>query len=662
MRLRLPETLVLCSLLLFAAIPSRADWIATGVPVYEPGSEGGAPYLAPDGQGGAFITWEDIRHPSLTDSDVYLQRMTASGTISPGWPGTGLPVCGLSNTQYPVRISPDGFGGVLVAWLDFRSTSPDTAEDPYVQRILADGSVAPGWTDNGVAASHGLDYQDNVAMSPDGEGGAFLAWTDWRDYGTNRVDIYAQHITAAGTIAVGWPADGLPVCVDPSTQAGPWILSDNAGGAIVAWSDLRGGVRATYAQHLLANGSIAPGWLANGLPMAPGRVLNQALRDESGGFYLVTAIVHPTYPGFSDIYAQRMNSDGAPAAGWTASGLRVCGADNYRSGAFVTPDGFGGVLLSWYDYRSSGPGIFAARVSPGGSLVPGWTTDGTLVSEPNSPYSQYQNGQSVAPDGAGGVYVLWKRSDVATSAFIQHLSPSGVVAPGWLPYGARVAPSADQGDASLTSDGDGGAIVSWSEHCCGRTGLYAQRFALDGPVAVELSLASAVVREGRVTLDWFNAGTPVGSAILSRRTESSAWVILTSINSDGTGHLRYEDPSVTPGTRYAYRLNYVESGVERFTAETWVDVPALALALGGLRPNPATGPLTVSFALSTSDPALLEVLDVSGRRLMQREVGSMGAGTHVVRLDEGRSLASGIYWLRLRQGARVLLARGAVMR
>ncbi len=82
----------------------------------------------------------------------------------------------------------------------------------------------------------------------------------------------------------------------------------------------------------------------------------------------------------------------------------------------------------------------------------------------------------------------------------------------------------------------------------------------------------------------------------------------------------------------------------------------------GIRPNPARGnALHVAFALPTAGPARLELLDVSGRRVLAREVGSLGSGQHTVNLAEGRRVAPGIYWVRLTQGASQQRARVAVI-
>jgi len=53
---------------------------------------------------------------------------------------------------------------------------------------------------------------------------------------------------------------------------------------------------------------------------------------------------------------------------------------------------------------------------------------------------------------------------------------------------------------------------------------------------------------------------------------------------------------------------------------------------------------------------------VSGRRVLSREVGSMGAGRHTVNLAQERRVSTGIYWVSLSQGNHQQRARVAVIR
>src|SRR5439155_23841085 len=87
------------------------------------------------------------------------------------------------------------------------------------------------------------------------------------------------------------------------------------------------------------------------------------------------------------------------------------------------------------------------------------------------------------------------------------------------------------------------------------------------------------------------------------------------------------------------------------------------LAIRGITPNPASGGrFRVEFALRDASPARLELMDVAGRTLSTRQVGSLGPGTHALDLPEGSALRPGTYFLRLTQGGREARARAAVLR
>jgi len=107
------------------------------------------------------------------------------------------------------------------------------------------------------------------------------------------------------------------------------------------------------------------------------------------------------------------------------------------------------------------------------------------------------------------------------------------------------------------------------------------------------------------------------------------------------------------------------AGPDAVTYARWagVEEPAVwQLALGGARPNPTRGAIQAWFTLPGRERATLEVLDVAGRRVERREVGSLGAGPHVMTLGGGRAMRPGLYFLRLAQGGRVLHARVALIR
>jgi hypothetical protein len=93
-------------------------------------------------------------------------------------------------------------------------------------------------------------------------------------------------------------------------------------------------------------------------------------------------------------------------------------------------------------------------------------------------------------------------------------------------------------------------------------------------------------------------------------------------------------------------------------------VPADAVfALHGVRPNPVVRHLAVSFSLAGHGSATLELLDVTGRRLLTHAVGDLGVGSHEVELDRDiAGLETGVYLVRLRQGARTAATKICIVR
>ena len=90
---------------------------------------------------------------------------------------------------------------------------------------------------------------------------------------------------------------------------------------------------------------------------------------------------------------------------------------------------------------------------------------------------------------------------------------------------------------------------------------------------------------------------------------------------------------------------------------------APVFALEGASPNPAVGgALTVAFSLKGAEPAELELIDVSGRRVATQEVGSLGPGRHVLNLAEGLRIQPGIYIVRLTEAGHSLTQRVAALR
>jgi hypothetical protein len=95
------------------------------------------------------------------------------------------------------------------------------------------------------------------------------------------------------------------------------------------------------------------------------------------------------------------------------------------------------------------------------------------------------------------------------------------------------------------------------------------------------------------------------------------------------------------------------------TAGTPVGGPSTGLGFHAIRVQPG-GAVIVTFTLPAVSAARLMVVDVTGRRLLDREITGR-EGTQTIHLGETATLPSGIYFLRLTQGAAAATARAAVI-
>lgn len=573
------------ALSLFGDPPALADWPTSSlvnVPVCTAAGAQLGPVVTTDGSGGVILTWSDARAGS-TNYDMYAQHVLASGVVDPGWAANGQAICTATGRQFTPKILSDGAGGAVLTWHDFRN---GTTSDVYAQHVFASGVVDPAWPANGQAICTAAGNQNAIVMVSDEAGGAIMAWRDFRAGTTS--DVYAQHVFGNGQIDPAWPVDGRALCTQPDSQSHPitpTIARDGHGGAIVAWQDFRS--QATfdvYAQHVRANGSLDPAWPVDGRALctaANDQRNPDMVADRAGG-----AIVcwRDSRGGTtSDIYAQHVRADGVVDPGWPVDGQVVCSAVGDQQLPRIAADGAGGALIVWVDSRSvsSGQDLYAQHLLASGMVDPGWPGDGRAVCTAFGT----QINQTVVADGAGGVLVAWQ--DARTSVFdiyLQHVLASGVADPAWPLDGRAVCTAAQSQQLPATlADGSGGAIVAWTDARADFFGdIYAQRVQANGQL---------------------------GGTVVDVPRE-----------------------------------------------------PSLALALDAVRPNPwRGGVLILTFSLQSRRAATLEVIDIAGRRVVTSELEARGPGRGSATIELSRHLTPGVYLVRLRQGGAARLRRFAVI-
>jgi hypothetical protein len=654
---------------LFVSSPAGAQWRPGGVPV-APIDFQDLPRVASDGAGGMYVVWRDHRDLATNSSDVYLQHLTGDGVVAPGWPTLGVPVAASERPEFG-WVASDGFGGALVAWE--KAVSVVSQYDIFLQRILPDGSIAPGWSAGGVPISLAPDFQFFNSVVGDGAGGAYVSWTDHRDANSGDVQAYLTHITADGQLADGWTPDGTMLIQNqPGTRSSRALLEGPGGDVYVLFGDSRlaTALGGTYSViRLTPEGAAAPGWPVDGLPLllgGTGGEYSGLVSDGAGGViagwndfrYGIPAPFVYDY----DIFAQHVFADGTLDPRWPRDGFPVCDDPEPQYNFTMAADGFGGAVFAWEDARSGSywqP--FAHRVQADATLAPGWPVNGRLLSG--------LVGTQIAPfvvaDGSGGLYAFWEQFPVVGYDIgSQHLLAGGERASGWPENGFVIGtPESNDYDPYCISDGKGGALIAYTYGTPAAERVYAQRIAGDGPVSTRVSWIAANAEGGTVTLRWHSAeAAGLRSSVERRPAEPDVWSTRGTPVLQGNDVLEFVDREVVPGT-YAYRLRYADGLDERLSEEIVIEVTgAGSLALGGFRPNPAVGTARVHFTLPDDRPASVEVFDLRGRSVFSRAVGSLGPGTHSIALDGAGALASGVYWIRLVHPERTISVRGVIAR
>jgi hypothetical protein len=187
------------------------QWLANGVALCTAAGEQQYPTTIPDGAGGAIVTWMDARSGNY---DIYAQRISASGAVQ--WPANGAALCTAADDQQFPTIIPDGTGGAIVAWPDYRNGNADI----YVQRISSIGVVQ--WTADGVALCTATGTQATPTIASDNAGGAVVTWYDQR---SGNYDIYAQRADRWGYLGA-----------EPAIVSARDVPNDQGGQVKVSWN------------------------------------------------------------------------------------------------------------------------------------------------------------------------------------------------------------------------------------------------------------------------------------------------------------------------------------------------------------------------------------------------------------------------------------------
>ncbi len=355
---------------------------------------------------------------------------------------------------------------------------------------------------------------------------------------------------------------------------------------------------------------------------------------------------------------QKFSTAGAFVRAWGATGS---GAGQFDRPQDVTVDRWGNVYVAdAYNLRVqsfSADGAFIRAISAPANFLPGPIT-GVAIAPDGTLYCGRNGTESLLQFTTSGTY-LSKCTNLYTSVGGLSFDPSGnllaVDAAGQGVWTLLLPPRIE-----IVSDvrGDAGLQVN----------LRVRRSTAESiaPLTYEVWRRDSPAAPDLRVLTFPSSNQPVYDVAVPTTMNATASAIQYNtfyVRAVLAAHFHEYDSGAQDGYSIDNR-----TGRPRFSAlqpET-EEAPSrerVAFALDGAWPNPGrAGRLPVRFALPDAAPATLELFDLAGRRLARHDVGSLGAGEHVVDAAGDQRLAPGMYLVRLERRGEQRTARAVMAR
>jgi hypothetical protein len=545
--------------------------------------------------GGGFVGWVDGRRG---EPDIYLQRLTPTGSISEGWPVGGIPVCQADRSQNQVDIAPDETGGVFISWQDYREGHGGRV---YVQRISPEGQPASGWPAGGRPANGGTSEQSSPHMAPDGDGGAYLTWCE---RASRRLLLHLTRVSAQGGAVAGWPTSGALITDSLHTVQFSAIVSDSLGNAAVVWQQVDTlGTKSMQAIRVSATMSPATNWILAPRVLVPSAsdIATPALsRIGSDGVLVVSG---ERQPEGSLLRAQRLSLTGAESSPWPPNGCILWSGSVGHAAPSVLPDSSGGAFVAWEGYAGAASDIYLQRISSTGSIVAGWDTAGVpVVASRGTQYAP-----ALQSDGAGGVIVSWvDPTRVATAASLLAARLGGI--------------SLQLIEAKATP---GRARIRWRLQGTTGDSLDVERHVIEG----EWSRIARVAPDSGGVVSVDDGKAPEGVS------------------------LEYRLVMTLEGERIHLAATKVS-----------IPRRPTVLAIHWARSDPARNAVVLFLAVPSAERIDFQLHDVTGRRMASEGVTGFEPGDQEVTFTLPGHIPSGIYFIRVVQAGRSRTTKVALVR
>lgn len=364
--------------------------------------------------------------------------------------------------QFDHQVITASDGNIIVVW---GHGSLGSVIEYHAQKL--DRLNRPMWGENSVLVYDVPLQVYELNITPDDNGGLFLAWSN--NPGTGSTHISVQHISGNGDRV--WDTEINMAGADTSGSGthtrSPACIATPDNGVIVAWGDQNNA--GITIQKIDSSGNLRLG--ATGRQITVGNVdfmgvCLDATPDRSV-IYASWKEYDDTPPAARHIRVMRLNSNGDLQ--WPIGGIRVSDpAISYENEkSHVTVLSGSNLMVAWedtLDAQGQFANIYGQMVNSLGERI--WEND--LGIETGGYVIQYYDRLRAVPDEQNGMIISWEDSRFDPTAthegriFAQRVSSAGTHL--WMQGGVAVTQnSTTQRYHDLASDNAGGAYLVWSD-------------------------------------------------------------------------------------------------------------------------------------------------------------------------------------------------------
>lgn len=371
------------------------------------------------------------------------------------WDEGGVPITLNGTSQYNFDIATDQNGGLFFAW------EADNGYEIALQKIDYTGETGdlysfpgPAWG-SAVILSSGLSGgNQNPDVISDNAGGAIVAWVEKISSTPINTWVYkARRVNGSGAVLWAAATSLTSSYMDVATsQPKPILVSDGGSGAFAAvQSD-----GSCHVVHIRSDGTLSGG--LDGVDL--GFNLGVAASDGAGG------VIVAGLNGLSVMAGRVILEGGTVKSIWTPGGAAVGSTTAVATAIHAVADGAGGAIVSW----NASNNVRIQRLSGGGAAL--WNSGGLELVSSAAVGGVWTFGitSDVCSNGAEGAFAVWTdwRNEPSTGAncdiYAQHINSDGQIV--WSQYGVRInsLTPGSQRYPVICPDAVGGAIAAWQDY------------------------------------------------------------------------------------------------------------------------------------------------------------------------------------------------------